>query len=132
MMRLAAIGYLCATILSAFSPAAMAQTKPLDMAPPYEPQVMRLAEILGALSWLRTLCAHQDGPEWQARMKQVMEAENPDKARREKLAGAFNRGFAGYQVNYRTCTPNAELAAERLILDGGRLTRDLSIRFGGG
>ena len=131
MMRLAAIAHLCAAILPAFTLSAMAQTKPPDTPPPYEPQMMRLAEILGGLSWLRTLCGHQDGREWQARMKQVMDAEKPDESRRERLAGAFNRGFAGYQVNYRTCTQNAELAAERLIEEGGRLTRDVSIRFGG-
>ena len=77
-MRLAAIAHLCATILTALTLGAMAQTKAPDTPPPYEPQMMRLAEILGGLSWLRNLCGHQDGREWQTRMKQVMDAENPD------------------------------------------------------
>jgi uncharacterized protein (TIGR02301 family) len=104
----------------------------LENLPPYEPQLMRLSEIMGALAYLRDLCGAQDGAAWSARMNALIEAEAPSEARRERLAGAFNRGFRGYQVTYRTCTANAQTAMERFVAEGGRLSHDITGKFGGG
>jgi uncharacterized protein (TIGR02301 family) len=65
-------------------------------------------------------------------MSALIDAEAPSEARRERLAGAFNRGFRGYQVTYRACTPNAEIAMGRFLDEGGKLARDIAGRYGGG
>lgn len=98
--------------------------------PPYEPQLLRLSEILGALSYLRDLCGAKDGDDWRAKMSSLLEAEAKTRPRRQKLAGAFNRGFRGYEITYRGCTPNAELAISRYLEEGGRLAHDITYRYG--
>jgi uncharacterized protein (TIGR02301 family) len=100
--------------------------------PPYEPQLMRLAEIMGALAFLRDLCGPKDGDTWRAKMAALLEAEAKTEKRRELLAGAFNRGFRGYEVTYHTCTPAADSVIVRYLAEGARLAHELTNRFGGG
>lgn len=100
--------------------------------PPYEPQLLRLAEVVGALAYLRPLCREDDGEEWRSRMDAIIAAEATTPARREKLAGAYNRGFRGYETTYRVCTANASLIISRYIEEGGKLAHEIGNRFGGG
>jgi len=100
--------------------------------PPYEPQLLRLAEVLGALSYLRDLCGDKDGDKWRENMRALMEAEAQTQARKERLAGAFNRGFRGYETVYRSCTSNAQVIIERMLDEGTKLSDDVANRFGGG
>ena len=100
--------------------------------PPYEPQLERLAELMGTLAYLRDLCGKGDGAEWRNKMAALLDAEARTDARRQRLAGAFNHGFRGYEATYRGCTPSAELVIRRFVEEGDRLARDLSTRFGGG
>lgn len=102
-----------------------------DALPPYEPQLERLATLMGTLAYLRDLCGKGDGSEWRNRMNALLDAEGRPQIRRERLAGAYNRGFRGYQVTYRACTPSAELVILRSVEEGDRLARELSSRFGG-
>jgi uncharacterized protein (TIGR02301 family) len=97
----------------------------------YEPELLQLAEVIGALSVLRQLCDGPDARDWPRRMAELLEVEGNTPGRRERLAGAYNRGFAGFARVHRTCTPNAQAAARRLAQDGDRLTRALAGRFGG-
>ncbi|PWB81653.1 MAG: TIGR02301 family protein [Methylocystaceae bacterium] len=110
----------------AASPGAVVDGPP----PPYEPQLLRLSEILGALAFLRDLCGAKDGDDWRAKMASLLEAEAKTAARRQKLAGAFNRGFRGYETTYRACTPNAESAISRYLEEGGRIAHDITYRYG--
>jgi uncharacterized protein (TIGR02301 family) len=113
--------------------------------PPYEPQLLRLSEIMGALAWLQTICAEPtarvaiasssaeaalsaEAP-WRDRMQDLMGAEGAGPARREKLAGAFNRGLRGYQFSYRVCTPSAQLARRRFLDEGGQIAHDISTQY---
>jgi uncharacterized protein (TIGR02301 family) len=98
---------------------------------PYDRDLIRLAEIIGALSFLRGLCASPDAAEWPNRMSALMEAEGVTPGRRERLAGAYNRGYRGYALTYRVCTPAATLAAGRFAAEGERLSQSLAGRFGG-
>jgi len=98
--------------------------------PPYEPQLLRLAEILGALSYLRDICGTKDGETWRARMNALLEAEARTNARRERLAGAFNRGLRGYSLTYRVCTPNAQAIISRFLDEGSRIAREVANRYG--
>ena len=99
--------------------------------PPYEPQLMRLAEIMGALAFLRDLCGEADGVDWHLKMKALLETEAKTDTRRERLAGAYNRGFRGYEVIYRACTPAAQAVIGRFLDEGGRLAHEITNRFSG-
>jgi uncharacterized protein (TIGR02301 family) len=93
---------------------------------------LRLAEVLGALSYLRDLCGDKDGHIWRENMRALMAAEAQTEARRERLAGAFNRGFRGYETLYRSCTSNAQAIIDRMLEEGAKLSNDVANRFGGG
>lgn len=107
------------------------EAAPDEAVAPYEGPMLRLAETLGALTFLRDLCGAGDGPQWRERMQALLDAEGASEARRARLAGAFNRGFQGYAATYRVCTPNAELALSRRLAEGRKLSRDLAARWGG-
>ncbi len=99
--------------------------------PPYEPQLLRLSEIMGALSYLQPLCGAPDAASapWRAEMENLMNAENAGPSRREKLAGAFNRGVSGYEFSYHACTPSARLVSARFLDEGARIAHDISTRY---
>ena len=98
---------------------------------PYDRDLLRLSEIIGALAFLRDLCAAPDAGEWPKRMKALQEAEGVTPGRRDRLAGAYNRGYRGYALTYRVCTPSAREAAARFVIEGERLSHSLASRFGG-
>jgi uncharacterized protein (TIGR02301 family) len=99
--------------------------------PPYDPQLLRLAELMGALSYLRDLCGEADGAKFHDEMAHLLDAEARTTERKEALAGAFNRGFDDYQLTYRACTPNAEDIIARYLEESARIARDVANRFGG-
>jgi uncharacterized protein (TIGR02301 family) len=114
-------------------PAAKEPTKdaPADAPAPYDRDLLRMSEIIGALAFLRGLCGSPDAADWPARMKALIESEGVTPARRDRLAGAYNRGYRGYALTYRVCTPAAHEAAARYVAEGDRLSHALAGRFGG-
>lgn len=108
------------------SPASAPEERPL-----YEGQMLRLAEVLGALSFLRSLCRANDAPQWYDKMRALIDAEATTPAERERLAGSYNRGFNGYALTYRHCNASAEAAIARFLDEGARLAATISSRFGG-
>lgn len=98
---------------------------------PYDRDLLRLSEIIGALAFLRGLCAAPDAAEWPTRMKSILESEGVTPNRRDRLAGAYNRGYRGYALTYRTCTPSATEATNRYLGEGERLSHGIAGRFGG-
>jgi uncharacterized protein (TIGR02301 family) len=90
-----------------------------------------MAEIIGSVAFLRTLCSAPDSPEWPQRMQQLLEAEGTTPGRKERLAGAYNRGYRAFSLTYRVCTASATEATTRYIDEGDRLARNLSSRYGG-
>ena len=42
---------------------------------PFEPDLMRLSEILGALQYLRALCGANEGQKWREQMQALLDAE---------------------------------------------------------
>ena len=86
---------------------------------------------MGALAYLRDLCGDGDGAEYRAKMSSLLDAEGTAPERREKLAGAYNRGYRGYETTYGQCTQNARAAIARYVSEGGRLSRDISDRYSG-
>ncbi len=104
---------------------------PADVPAPYDRDLLRMSEVIGALAFLRGLCAAPDAADWPARMKALIESEGVTPARRDRLAGAYNRGYRGYALTYRVCTPAAHEAAARYVAEGDRLSHALAGRFGG-
>lgn len=98
---------------------------------PYEKDLLRLAEIMGSLAFLRRLCTAPDAPEWPRRMQTLLEAEGTTPGRRERIAGAYNRGFGAFGLTYNTCTPSAVEATNRYVKEGDQITRNLVTRYGG-
>ncbi len=96
---------------------------------PFEADLMRLSEILGALHYLRNLCG-ENGQDWRKRMEALLEAENPDEARRARLTASFNRGYRGFETTYTTCTVSALTAISRYMKEGEALSRDTATRYG--
>ena len=101
-------------------------------AAPYEGDLLRLAEVLGALAYLRDICNDGDGARFRERMATLIEADPRAQEARDQLAGAFNRGFDGYRLSYRTCTANAREAIDAYLSEAGRLAHDLAARYRGG
>jgi uncharacterized protein (TIGR02301 family) len=102
---------------------------PSEPAAPYDAELQRLAEILGALQYLRTICNSKDGDRWRDEMQALLEAEAPAGERHRKIVANFNRGYRGYQQTYRTCTPAADLAIRRYLQEGARIARDITARY---
>lgn len=98
---------------------------------PYEKELLRLAEIMGSLAMLRPLCSAPDASEWSRRMQILLEAEGSTPGRKERLAGAYNRGYQAYALTYRVCTPSAQEASVRFLAEGEQLARSITGRYGG-
>lgn len=96
---------------------------------PYDAQLVRLAGILGTLTYMRNLCGYADADAWRARMEALLQAEGEPAVRKERLAGAFNRGFRDYGMFYRRCTPNAHLVIERFLGESERIAKDVENRY---
>lgn len=96
--------------------------------PPYQPQMERLAEILGSLYFLNPLCAAQV-TDWRQEMADLVTLDQPDEDRQQRLFGAFNGGYQAFARLYRTCTPSAEEALTRLLVEAEQTARDIHTRF---
>jgi uncharacterized protein (TIGR02301 family) len=96
--------------------------------PPYQGEMERLSEILGSLYFLQPLC--QPGVEdWREQMADLIALDEPDEDRRQRLAGAFNDGYAAYARLYRVCTVSANEALTRLLVEAERTARDIHSRY---
>jgi uncharacterized protein (TIGR02301 family) len=96
---------------------------------PYDKELVRLAEIMGSLQYLRGLCGANEGQLWRNEMQALLEAEAPAGERRDRLVSSFNRGFRGYQQTHRTCTPAANIVIRRYLEEGSRLSREITTRY---
>jgi uncharacterized protein (TIGR02301 family) len=96
---------------------------------PYDTELQRLAEILGALHYLRAVCGAKEGQKWRDQMQALLDSEAPDGDRRKKIAASFNRGYRGFQQTYRTCTPAADIAIRRYLDEGAKIAREITARY---
>ena len=93
---------------------------------PYDAKLLRLAEILGAVHYLRELCGAQEGQLWRDQMKEIVKNEGSTAVRRAKLVNSFNDGYRGYRRTYRTCTDSATLAITRFSTEGAQIATALA------
>lgn len=109
----------------ALSVAAPAWAAPATDSKPYDDRLMRLAEILGAVHYLRELCGSGDGQLWRERMQDLLNAEGSSALRRVKLTRGFNHGYRSYSRTYIACTPSARSAITRFLTEGAQLSDTL-------
>lgn len=91
-------------------------------AKPYDEQLMRLSEILGAVHYLRELCSANDGQRWRDHMRTLIDAETASAQRKARITRSFNQGYRSYSRTYTTCTPSAQTAIERFMIEAVELT----------
>ena len=96
---------------------------------PYDRDLQRLAEIMGALHYLRAICGANEGQMWRNEMQALVDAEAPAGERRDRIVASFNRGYRGFQQTYRSCTPAAGVAVKRFLDEGSKITRDITARY---
>jgi uncharacterized protein (TIGR02301 family) len=96
---------------------------------PFEPDLVRLAEILGALQYLRALCGANEGQKWREQMQALLDAEAPTAERKNRMVANFNRGYRSFQQSYRTCTPAAGVAVRRYLEEGSKISREITARY---
>jgi uncharacterized protein (TIGR02301 family) len=124
--------FLCSlTVLTLLASPLAAQdaAPPTEPVAPYDADLQRLAEILGALQYLRTLCNAKDGQKWRDQMQQLLDAEAPNGERRRRIVANYNRGYRGFQQTYRTCTSAADIVIRRYLQEGARISRDITARY---
>ncbi|MGD0764285.1 MAG: TIGR02301 family protein [Roseiarcus sp.] len=119
------------TSTQAAKPPPWVETPAPEPPPPYEPQLLRLAEIIGALSYLRDLCGAGDGATFRAEFANLIDTEGTTPTRKETLAGAFNRGLRDYELTYRACTPAAREIVARFLDEAARIAKDVAARWAG-
>lgn len=103
-----------------------AEEKPV----PYDDRLLRLAEVMGSIHYLRTLCGQTDGA-WRESMQKLLDAEAAaEPRRRERLTAGFNRGFRTFASVYTSCTLSAVQAEENYRAEGATLVSEIVARFG--
>ncbi len=83
---------------------------------PFDGELERLAEVMGALHYLRAICGANEGQKWRNEMQALIDAEVPN-------------GYRGFQQTYRTCTPAADLAIRRYLDEGAKIAREITARY---
>src|SRR5919109_687483 len=96
---------------------------------PFEQPLLRLAEVLGSLHYLRNLCG-ETGDQWRKEMEQLLAIENPGPERRARFIASFNRGYRSFDGVYMSCTASATEAIDRYMKEGEALSRDIATRYG--
>ena len=96
--------------------------------PAFEPQLVRLMEILGAVEVLRGVCGKETG-EWRARAEALLDAEADSNGMRRRMIAGYNRGNRAFAA-YRACTASAVYAIERYMKEGEDVSRELLVRYG--
>lgn len=103
------------------NPAANSESAKPGDTKPYDDKLVRLAELLGAVHYLRELCGQTDGQQWRDRMREILEADGGSALRRAMLTRSFNGGYRSYGRTYQSCTPTAQTAISRFLQEGAQI-----------
>lgn len=96
-----------------------------DASKVYDDKLMRLAEILGALHYLRAVCGAEDGQKWRTAVAELIKSEGTTALRKAIIARRFNRGYRGYSRTYRNCTTSAQTTIKRFFAEAVTLSDQL-------
>ena len=95
---------------------------------PYDHDLQRLSEILGALHFLRSICNSNEGQKWRNEALALIDAEAPSGKRHDDMVASFNRGYRGFQ-SYRTCSSVADVVIRRYLEEGAKIARNITARY---
>ena len=110
-------------------PQAPPQPPPQNTAAPYDRDLRRLAEILGAVHFLRGICGSNEGQKWRNEAQTLIDTEAPSGERHDQMVASFNRGYRAFAQSYRTCTPAADFAIRRYLAEGAKIAREITARY---
>jgi len=110
-------------------PQGQSQAPPQARSAPYDRDLQRLSEILGALHFLRGVCGSNEGQKWRNEAQALIDAEAPTGERHDQMIASFNRGYRSFQQSYRTCTPAADFAIRRYLDEGAKIAREITARY---
>ncbi|MDP2123347.1 MAG: TIGR02301 family protein [Parvibaculum sp.] len=99
---------------------AAAQTMPAEM--------FRLAEVLGAVHHLRTVCGTREGQLWRNKMIEMLGAVGPGDEDRQKLIARFNEAFHSTRDRHAACSRDAAAQSDKLFEEGQRIARELAVK----
>jgi uncharacterized protein (TIGR02301 family) len=98
---------------------------------PYDDQLARLSEILGAVQYLRTLCPASGTEAWRKSMSDLLAADTENEPhRKQRMTAAFNRGYRSFAAIHTSCTAAAIVAEENYRNEGATLAQEIASRFG--
>jgi uncharacterized protein (TIGR02301 family) len=97
---------------------------------PYEKEILRLSQILGAMHYLNKICPANVNKNWRGSMGNIINNERASGKYRGKLTAYYNRGFKAYQITYKTCTDNAKHVINQYTNEGAELAKSIIIRYG--
>jgi uncharacterized protein (TIGR02301 family) len=101
-----------------------------EKAAPYDERLLRMAEILGSVHYLRNLCNGRE-TEWRQLMSDLLAEETRNEPKRAAVFTAgFNRGYRSFAATYTKCTPQAVAAEEKYRAEGATLATEITARFG--
>ncbi len=106
------------------------KTRLKTLPPAYNDKMLRLAEILGAMHYLRELCGAKEEMKWRKQMENLLANEDPTEKRKADLIGRFNRGFRTFSEIHAECTPTAVEAANLYLRQGTKLAGEIPNRYG--
>ena len=113
------------------TPQAEPAAPPIEKEAPYDKRLLRFAEVVGAVDYLRTLCKTEDGGNWRSAFQTLIDADaGAEPQRKARLTAAFNRGYRSFAAVHRSCTPAASLAEQRYRAEGATLATEITARFG--
>jgi uncharacterized protein (TIGR02301 family) len=107
---------------------------PLPMGPDpneplsYDPELARLATILGSLHYLRNLCG-ETGNQWRDEMETIILSDKMESLRKKRAIAAFNDGYQAFSASYTQCNPRAIEAIGKFQTEGASLTATILTRY---
>ncbi|MGF1463841.1 MAG: TIGR02301 family protein [Maricaulaceae bacterium] len=133
-MRVIGVVILVCALATPWTAAQTAEPEPT--APPSPPptsappeQLTELAFLMGAAHYLRTLCQGREDQAWREQVLGLLDTEAADIDARNRLARAFNSGWASQERDGLACSDAVRQDEAELARRGAALARALAARF---
>ena len=117
-----------ALALSLAAGPAGAQMAVPQVAVPYDRDLQRLSEILGALHFLRAICGSKEGQKWRNEAQTLIDAEAPNGERHDRMVASFNRGYRSFQQSYLPA-PRPPISPFAATSTSRKIARDITARY---
>lgn len=99
---------------------------------PFQSELLRLSEILGAVTYLDGLCDTGEAEAWRAAMRDLIEAQRMSPEDRRRYVDFFNRGHRTFASVHRSCSERTRYVLGRYFAEGAAIAARIEDRFGRG